>query len=106
MSSNSIFSNFIHLNVEEADLLGAPLTVGTAMDTALSRRCDDLARAATRLGLIAAHDPLVLLKASFSAPKHMHTSYFSFLPSHFSYMEQMLMLMLTNPSDIPDPPSF
>jgi len=58
MSSNPIFSNFIHLNVEEADLLGAPLTVGTAMDTALSRRCDDLARAATRLGSIAAHDAL------------------------------------------------
>jgi len=30
ISSNSTFSNFIHLNVEEADLLGAPLTVGTA----------------------------------------------------------------------------
>ena len=43
------------------------------MDTALSSRCDDLARAATRLGAIAAHDALVLLKASFSAPKLMHT---------------------------------
>jgi hypothetical protein len=43
------------------------------MDTALSRRCDDLARAATRLGSVAAHDALVLLKASFSAPKLMHT---------------------------------
>ena len=43
------------------------------MDTALSRRCDDLARATTRLGSIAAHDALVLLKASFSAPKLMHT---------------------------------
>ena len=43
------------------------------MDTALSRHCDDLARAATRLGSIAAHDALVLLKASFSAPKLLHT---------------------------------
>jgi hypothetical protein len=73
ISTNPVFTNFKHLSVEEADLLGAPLTVGTAMDTALSRRCDDLARAATRLGSIAAHDALVLLKASFSAPKLMHT---------------------------------
>ena len=43
------------------------------MDTALSSRCDDLARAATRLCSIAAHDALVLLKASFSAQKLMHT---------------------------------
>ena len=43
------------------------------MDTALSHRYDDLTRAATRLGSIAAHDALVLLKASFSAPKLMHT---------------------------------
>jgi hypothetical protein len=73
VSTNTVFANFNHLRVEEAELLGAPLTVGTAMDTALSRRCDDLARAATRLGSIAAHDALVLLKASFSAPKLLHT---------------------------------
>jgi len=53
--------------VEDADLHGAPLTV------VYTRRCDDLARAATRLGSIAAHDALVLLKASFSAPKLMYT---------------------------------
>jgi len=29
MSSNSIFSNFIHLNVEEVDLLDVPLTAIT-----------------------------------------------------------------------------
>lgn len=72
-SINPAFTNFKHLTVEETELLGAPLTVGTAMDTALSNRCDDLARAATRLSSIAAHDALVLLKASFSAPKLMHT---------------------------------
>ena len=73
ISTNPVFANFKHLSVDEADLLGAPLSVGIAMDTTLSRRCDDLARAATRLGSIAAHDALVLLKASFSAPKLMHT---------------------------------
>jgi hypothetical protein len=40
---------------------------------ALSRRCDDLTPATTRLRSIAAHDALVLLKASSSAPKLLHT---------------------------------
>lgn len=71
--NNQTFENFIHLSTSEAELLGAPLNAGTAMDLALSRRCDDLARAITRLGSIAAHDALVLLKASFSAPKLLHT---------------------------------
>ena len=43
------------------------------MDAALSSRSDDMARAATRLSSIAAPHALVLLKASFSAPKLMHT---------------------------------
>ena len=37
------------------------LTVETAIDTALSRRCDDLVKTATKLGLIAAHDVIVQL---------------------------------------------
>jgi hypothetical protein len=58
-STNSAFRNFVHLSTEQAELLGAPATTGTAMDIALSRRCDDLARAAARLGSIAARDALV-----------------------------------------------
>jgi len=58
----------IHQLVEEPKLLDAPLTVETTMDTAQSRRYDDLARATTRLGSIAALNPLVLLIVSFSAP--------------------------------------
>ena len=73
VSVNPAFQNIAHSSTEEAELLGAPLTVGSAIDTALSSRCDDLARAATRIDSIAAHDALVLLKASFSAPKLMHT---------------------------------
>ena len=68
VSAYPAFRNFVDLSTEEAELLGAPLTVGTAMDTALSSRCDDLTRAATRLSSIASHDALVLLNASFSAP--------------------------------------
>jgi hypothetical protein len=73
VSTNTVFAVSKHLSVELTELLGAPLTVGTAMDTALSCRCDDLARAATRLRSIAAYDALVLFKASFIAPTLMHT---------------------------------
>ena len=73
VSVDPALRNFVHLSTEEAELLGVPLTVGSAMDAALSRCYDDLARAATRLSSIAAHDALILLKASFSAPKLMHT---------------------------------
>jgi len=72
-STNPVFQHFVHLTVDNADLLGAPVIVGTAMDRALSNRCDDLSRAVSRLQLIPAHDALILLKASFSAPKLLHT---------------------------------
>ena len=39
-----------------------------------SRRCDDLARAVDRLALIGAQDALILLRASFSAPKVLYLS--------------------------------
>ena len=73
LSTDSTFSEFIHLKPTEAILLGAPLINGCAMDVALSSRCDDLALAIDRLKLLAAHDALVLLRASFSAPKILHT---------------------------------
>jgi len=58
--------------VSEATLLGAPLSKGTALDQTLSERCDDLSRAVERLKLIASQDALILLKASFSAPRVQH----------------------------------
>lgn len=73
ISIDPAFLKFTHLRPEDAELLGAPLSTGSAMDTALSCRCDDLARASSRLSSIAAHDALVLLKASFSSPKLLHT---------------------------------
>jgi hypothetical protein len=81
-SSDPIFKDFIHLHVENAELLGAPLTAGPAMDHALTRRCDDLERAAGRLRLLTAHDALILLRASFSAPKMLHTLRASPCSSH------------------------
>jgi len=72
-STEPIFSDFTHLNVQNASLLGAPVTVGQAMDSMLASCCDDLTRAVSRLKLINAHDALILLRASFCAPKVMHT---------------------------------
>ena len=54
-------------------LLGAPLIEGSAMNLALENRCLELERAAARLKLISAHDALVILKNSLSAPKLLHT---------------------------------
>ena len=73
ISNEPIFSQFIHLNTQNASLLGAPLTVGQAMDSMLASRNEDLTRAISRLKLISAHDALILLRASFSAPKLMQT---------------------------------
>ena len=73
LSSEPIFGDFVHLDLQNASLLGAPLTVGHAMDSMLASRCEDLNRAISRLELIAAHDAIILLRASFSAPKLLHT---------------------------------
>jgi len=56
----------------ETELLGAPLFPGTALESAWSKRCDELARALDRLALINAQDALVILRASFSAPRVQH----------------------------------
>lgn len=71
-SSEAIFKDFIHIDPKNATLLGAPLNTGPSMDDALSSRCIDLEIACNRLKVLAAHDALVLLRASFSAPKLMH----------------------------------
>ena len=53
--------------------MGAPLLRGKKMDELLANRCSELDIALGRLSLLAAHDALILLKASFSAPKMLHT---------------------------------
>jgi hypothetical protein len=63
---------FIQFTPSSATLLGAPLSVGPAMDMCLSKRCDELELASSRLEVIEAHDALVLLRASFNAPKLQH----------------------------------
>ena len=72
-SSDATLAGFVHLQPKQATLLGAPLLVGDAMDNALSTRCADLERSIQRLKLLSAHDSLILLRSSFSAPKLLHT---------------------------------
>jgi len=72
-ATEPVFRHFIHLDVNGASLLGAPMTTGPAMDSALEARCAELTRVVGRLRAISSHDALVLLRSSFSAPKLLHT---------------------------------
>ena len=65
---------FSHCTISNLTLLGAPFVPGPAMDSALGKKLDELKRASDRLQLISAHDRLVLIRASCSAPKLMHVT--------------------------------
>ncbi|HSN23902.1 MAG TPA: reverse transcriptase domain-containing protein, partial [Methylomicrobium sp.] len=67
--SNPQFDNFIRLSSDTATLLGAPLSTGSALHSALTTLCNNLERAVDRLQLISAHDALVLLKNCLGGPK-------------------------------------
>ncbi len=71
--SHEVLDGFEQKTTDSATLLGAPLSTGSALTECLAARCTDLARAVERLKLISAHDALVLLKNSLSAPKLLHT---------------------------------
>ena len=61
---------FYVVRCENASLLDAPLGPGDALDNAVEVKCSDLRTAITRLTSIAAHDALILLRSSLSAPRH------------------------------------
>jgi len=69
LTNDPVLSSLLQVLTTEAELLGAPLFPGPALDSAWSRRCDELARAVDRLALISAQDALVLLRALFNAPR-------------------------------------
>ena len=69
---SSTLCSFQRVEVEETVLLGAPLFVSPARDSAWSQRCDDLRRAVGRLSNISSQEALILLRASFSAPRVLH----------------------------------
>jgi len=69
----AVIGGFQQKTTDSAMLLGAPLSTGSAMSDCLQACRDDLTRAVKRLKLVQAHDALVLLKNSLSAPKLLYT---------------------------------
>jgi len=67
-----LLQSFTRVEPCDATLLGAPLFAGKVLDDFWSARCSDLAKAAERLRLVGAQDALILLRASFSAPRVQH----------------------------------
>ena len=100
-SSAAIFHDFVQLDSGNSMLLGAPLRPGSAMDAALNKRCDELALAISRINTLSSHDALILLRASFSAPKVMHTIRSSPCIGHsglsiFDSLQRSGLCMITN----------
>lgn len=98
---NPIFNSFCKVTIEESTLLGAPITIGKAMDKSLTARVEDLRQASKRLLMVSRHDALTLLRFSLSAPKLMHTlrsSPFFTHPSLTVFDEELrnCLTMITN----------
>jgi len=70
---SALLRSFVQIRPDDSCLLGAPLFPGQAMDSALANCCSALSTAIERLGSIGSHDALILLRASLSAPKVLHT---------------------------------
>ena len=60
------------MEIDKASLLGSPLSAGEALDKAWEEWIKDMERAAERLRDIGAQDALILLRASFGAPRVQH----------------------------------
>jgi len=70
--TGSFLQTFPRLYIADAALLGAPLFPSSVLDRAWSDRCAELTRAVDRLQVVGAQEALILLRASFSAPKVLH----------------------------------
>ncbi len=70
--TDPVLRSFHRVTVRDASLLGAPLFLGPVLDSFWSERCSDLSRAVDRLSMIGSQDALILLQASFSAPRVQH----------------------------------
>ena len=67
--SDPTLQSFCRVKVGEVTLLGVPLFAGKSLDEAWEKRCADLSRAVSRLCEVGAQEALLLLRASFSAPR-------------------------------------
>jgi len=70
--SDPTLCSFNRVNVDDAELLGAPLFASRVLDTAWASRCSEISRSIDRLKLICAQDALTLLRVLFSAPRVQH----------------------------------
>ena len=66
---SSILNHFIKVCKEDMTLLRAPVFKGSAQDTVLKQKVEQLQKAMERLSFVHSHDALVLLKSSLSMPK-------------------------------------
>ncbi|HSN24572.1 MAG TPA: reverse transcriptase domain-containing protein, partial [Methylomicrobium sp.] len=82
ITSHATLVSFQQFTPETATLLGAPLSTGQALTDSLTARCADLARAVDRLNMVSAHDALLLMKNSLSAPKLLHILRSAFCDGH------------------------
>jgi hypothetical protein len=57
-------NRFIHVSPRIGSVLGVPVFVGDASNSALSTCSDDLSRAIDRMKAISSHDTLILLRSS------------------------------------------
>ena len=69
---DNLLSSFIRVPVSETALLGAPLFPGPFLDKAWMDCCTELAGTVQKLRNLKSQDSLILLRASFSAPKVLH----------------------------------
>ena len=75
------------LDMDSAYLLGAPILTGTAMDSILTSRVQDLERAISRLCLLDAQDALLILRSAYSSPKLLNVLRSSPCSGHASLAE-------------------
>jgi hypothetical protein len=65
--------DFKFIDVEQAQLLGAPLSSGKALQQCLESRTKELEESLNKLTLIARQDALLILRISLGAPKMIYT---------------------------------
>jgi hypothetical protein len=101
-ATSESFKDFVKLGIAEATLLGSPLTTGCAMDSAMEARLKNLETAISRLQLLEAHDALLILKNSLSAPKllyNLRTAPFTDHPGLISY-DHLLRVALSRVTNV------
>src|SRR6218665_3689694 len=65
--------SFATTPLDDACLLGAPLSAGNALEVALEKRCSELSLGLSHLPELARHDAIILFRSSLSSSKLLHT---------------------------------